>query len=215
MNPSSVTGIAGAWIGTLSVALLMLPVCAVTRAAVPAVVDGTSGWVQLLGDAPQRDDWNVIGDADWQWTDGAVAASVGDGFLVSKRQYRNFELRVEFRADPEANSGVFIRCQDPARVSPRTCYEINILDSRPREAYATASIVDVAVPAVALKTDGRWSTLLIRAEGDRLSVFLNEVLAVEARDARLAAGLLSLQHRGAGQVGFRRVLIRELPEAAP
>lgn len=215
MKPGSVLGIAGAWKGTLSVAVLMLTVCAMTRAEAPAGVSGSAGWVELLGDARRRDDWSVIGDADWQWTEGAVAASVGDGFLVSQRQYRNFELRVEFRADPEANSGIFIRCQDPARVSPRTCYEINILDSRPRDAYATASIVDVAVPAVALKTDGRWSTLRIRAEGDRLSVFLNEVLAVEARDARLATGLLSLQHRGSGQVEFRRVLIRELPEAAP
>jgi hypothetical protein len=196
-------------------ALLLLTGCRTPQGEDQGRGSEASGWVELLGDARRRDDWIVIGDADWQWSDGAVSASAGEGFLVSRREFRDFELRVEFRAEPEANSGVFIRCQDPARISPRTCYEINILDSRPRESYATASIVDVAIPEVAMMTDGQWSTLLIRASGPRLSVTLNGVKAVEAKDGRLAAGPLSLQHRGSGQVEFRRVLIRELPEGSP
>jgi len=41
-----------------------------------------------------------------------VQADLGSGFLVSKQEYGDFQLRAEFWVDATANSGVFIRATD-------------------------------------------------------------------------------------------------------
>ena len=43
-------------------------------------------------------------------------ADKGSGFLVSKEAYTDFQLRVEFWVDEDANSGIFIRCTIPDKI---------------------------------------------------------------------------------------------------
>jgi hypothetical protein len=66
-----------------------------------------------------------------------VQADKGSGFLVSKKSYTDFQIRAEFWADPAANSGIFIRCTDPQKISSKNSYEINIYDKRPDPDYGT------------------------------------------------------------------------------
>ena len=75
-----------------------------------------AGWVTLF-DGKNLDNWNQIGDANWKLADGVVVADKGNGFLVSKNTYTDFQLRAEFWVDDVANSGIFIRCTDPAKKS--------------------------------------------------------------------------------------------------
>src|SRR5262245_50483581 len=77
----------------------------------PAGSSGQSGWVTLL-DGTNLNNWNTIGDANWRIADGAAVADKGNGFLVSKNSYGDFQIRAEFWADDDANSGIFIRCSD-------------------------------------------------------------------------------------------------------
>ena len=74
-----------------------------------------AGWITLF-DGKNLDNWNKIGDANWRLEDGAVVADKGDGFLVSKNAYADFQLRAEFWVDDDANSGIFIRCTNPDKV---------------------------------------------------------------------------------------------------
>jgi hypothetical protein len=74
-----------------------------------------AGWITLF-DGKNLDSWNKIGDANWRLEDGVVVADKGDGFLVSKKDYTDFQLRAEFWVDADANSGIFIRC---TRVCPQ------------------------------------------------------------------------------------------------
>ena len=74
-----------------------------------------AGWVTLF-DGKNLDNWNQIGDANWKLEDGVVVADKGNGFLVSKNTYTDFQLRAEFWVDDDANSGIFIRCTDPNKV---------------------------------------------------------------------------------------------------
>ena len=51
---------------------------------------------------------------------GAIVAdkSPDNSYLVTKNSYRDFQIRAEFWADKNTNSGIFIRAQDPrARMS--------------------------------------------------------------------------------------------------
>ena len=151
--------------------------------------------------------WPRAGDANWrEAAGGAVQADGGSGFLVTPEAYEDFAISVEFWVTPDANSGVFVRCQDPASPGADTCYEINIFDQRPDQTYRTGGIVDVAAPSEVIYTGGRWNRFEISARGSALEVVLNDRPVVSARDERFRSGPIALQY-GGGTVLFRNVRI--------
>jgi hypothetical protein len=196
-----VIGLTGFWPSTAS--------SAPAKSASAKSAQANKGWVTLF-DGTSLDGWNPIGDANWKLADGVVQADKGNGFLVSKNSYGDFQIRAEFWDDDDANSGVFIRCSDPAKVTAVNAYEVNIFDKRPDPSYGTGAIVDVAKPSKMLKAGGHWNTYLITAQGGRFSAVLNGVRTVDrAQDSRHASGWIALQYAG-GVVKFRKVEIRPL-----
>src|SRR5262245_62403733 len=103
------------------------------------------GWTTLIDGTTGLDNWNRVGDANWRAEDGAIVADKGKGgFLVSKNSYKDFQIRTEFWADHTTNSGIFIRCADPNKITATNAYEVNIFDQRPDPSYGTGAIVNVA-----------------------------------------------------------------------
>ncbi len=177
--------------------------------AIPASVGAQSGgWVTLF-DGTNLNGWQIVGNANWRVADGAVTATSGSGFLVTPRPYGDFELSLEFWADEPANSGIFIRCANPAVIADRNCYEVNIYDTRPDQAYRTGGVVHFASPSARIDAGGRWNTYLIRAEGPRIVVTLNGTQVVDMTNTLFASGPIGLQY-AAGTVRFRNVRIRDL-----
>ena len=188
-------------------ASMTLGVVATLVAAAPATAQ-SDGWTTLF-DGTSLNGWEVLGNANWQVGDGAVSANSGSGFLLTPRPYANFELSLEVWVDQPANSGVFFRCANPAVIADRNCYEANIYDTRPDQAYRTGGIVHIASPTAQIDAGGRWNTYLIRAEGTRLVVTLNGTQVVDTTNNLFASGPIALQY-GAGTVRFRNVRIRDL-----
>ncbi len=171
-----------------------------------AFAQSAAGWTTLL-DGTNWNQFMPIGTANWRVVDGAVQSDSGMGFLVSKAPYSDFELRVEFWVSANANSGVFIRCQNPKEVGAASCYEVNAYDQRPDPLYRTGAIVDVAKPLAMINAGDRWNTFEISAKGPRLMVRLNGTLTVDVEDKKFARGPFALQG-SAGTVKFRSVQIR-------
>ena len=168
-----------------------------------------AGWVTLF-DGKNLDNWTPIGDANWKLEDGVVVADKGNGFLVSKNSYTDFQIRAEFWVDPDANSGIFIRATDPAKVTAANAYEVNIFDKRPDPSYGTGAIVNVAKPSTFLKAANQWNTYDITAKGPQFTVILNGTKTVDgAQDTKNPSGRIALQY-GAGVLKFRKVEIRQL-----
>jgi hypothetical protein len=171
------------------------------------------GWTTLF-DGTNLNGWNPIGDANWRLADGAVQADKGAGFLVSQASYADFQLRAEFWVDDDANSGIFVRCQNPREVGAANAYEVNIYDKRPDPAYRTGAIVDVARPMAQINAGGKWNTYEITMQGSHLTVTLNGTRTVDVNDTKHARGPVALQYgagaNGAGIVKFRKVEIRVL-----
>ena len=164
------------------------------------------GWTTLF-DGSSLDGWRVLGDANWELEDGAVQADSGAGFLVTEDSYADFELSLEFWVNEPANSGIFIRCADPASVTDRNSYEVNIYDTRADQTYRTGGIVHIASPTSVIDAGGRWNTYEITAHGPRLAVTLNGTRLVDVEDTQYAEGPIALQY-GAGIVKFRNVRIK-------
>jgi len=201
-----------AWAVSLAVCLVIV----LTGCAGSGPVSGGSGWETLIDGSSGRNNFNLVGPDVWT----TVAAEGGyiqgsrtgedRSYLVSENSYRDFEMRVEFWASDDANSGVFIRCDSPHEMTSRSCYEVNIFDQRPNPAYSTGGIVRVAETSTpAPKAGGKWNTMVITAQGDRLRVVLNGAQTVDVRDSTHADGVFSLQW-GKGVVRFRKVEIRSL-----
>ena len=145
--------------------------------------------------------------------DGAVVADKKEGkdpaYLVTKKSYKDFQIKAEFWADEEANSGIFIRCDVANKIDSKICYEVNIFDKRPDPTYGTAAIVDVAKVEPMPKAAGKWNTFDITAKGDQLIVIFNGQKTVDVRNAVHVAGPFALQY-GSGVIKFRKVQIKEL-----
>jgi hypothetical protein len=175
---------------------------------------GGSGWVTLF-DGKSLDRFERVGDANWRLEGGSVVADKGTGFLVTKEAYGDFEIRAEFWADADANSGIFIRCEDRVKLTAAACYEVNIFDKRPDPLYGTGAIVDVAKVSPMPKAGGKWNTYEITARGSRLTVKLNGVQTADAQDSKHARGPIGLQYapgavKDSGTIKFRKVEIRAL-----
>jgi hypothetical protein len=194
-------------LGASALLLLLLAACGGGGGGAANVDE--EGWQTLLNGS-DLSGWNVVGDANWRVEDRAARAdkSTAASFLVSTQSFDDFDLELEFWVDPEANSGVFLRCQDPGTITDTSCYEANIFDTRPDQTYRTGSIVNVAEPAEFVYTGGQWNRMKITADGQRLQVMLNDRAMVDTKDSRLSKGPIALQY-GAGTVMFRNVRIRE------
>ena len=185
----------------------------------------SDGWITLL-DSTNKGEWSEVGKANWDMKDGALVADKLDGkdlsYLVSKNSYKDFEIRAEFWVDDAANSGIFIRCTDPAKVGGVTAYEVNIWDQRPDPTYGTGAIVNVAKVSPMPKAAGKWNVYEITAKGSTFTVTLNGQKSVDgAQDSKFANGRIALQHglglkddkgvaNDRGVVKFRKVEIKPL-----
>ena len=151
----------------------------------------------------------MVGDANWTLADGAVQATQGKGgHLVTPNSYGDFQLTAEFWVSENANSGIFIRCQDPDDPGADSCYEVNVFDKRPGQEYATGGIVNTArVIGGPHQAAGKWNTLEIVAKGPQLTVMLNGMKTAEANDTKFGQGRVTLQY-GAGTVKFRKFEIQ-------
>jgi hypothetical protein len=171
---------------------------------------GQTGWITLF-DGSNLNNWDPIGNANWRLLEGGIVqADLGNGFLVSKQEFGDFELRAEFWVDATANSGVFIRASDPKQVTAANAYEVNIYDTRPDPSYGTGAIVNVAKVSSMPKAGNQWNTYDITAKGDQFTIVLNGAKTVDgAKDAKHPKGHIALQY-GQGIVRFRKVEIRPL-----
>jgi hypothetical protein len=193
---------------------LLLAACS----SMPAWVPG-SGWKTLIDGEKGMENFNRLGDANWRAEGGAIVADKArdNSYLVTKGSYKDFQIRVEFWADHNTNSGVFIRAQDPKKIGAVSAYEVNIYDQRPGPEYGTAAIVDFAkVPVPSpYKAGGKWNTFLITAKGSQLTVEFNGEKTVDIQNAKFPQGPFALQFGNHGKepgdvIKFRKVQIKPL-----
>ena len=177
---------------------------------------GGAGWVNLIDGDKGLDNFNRVGDANWRVEDGAIVADKGKGgYLVSKTSYANFEIRAEFWAGHDANSGIFMRCADANKITDRTCYEANIFDQRPDPTFGTGALQHLIKASPMIKAGGKWSTYVVTVKDTHIRIVLNGVETATGYDSQFASGPFALQfgNRGkepGGVIKFRKVQIKPL-----
>jgi len=189
-------------------------------------------WVDLFN-GTSLDGWSIRGGAaDFRIQEGQIVGTTkpntSNAFLVSNREYADFDLLLEFKVHPELNSGVQVRSAVDGGFDKRDGrligYQVEI---DPSDRSYTGGVYDEARrgwlyalidnPAArgALK-QGDWNRLRIRANGPRLQTWLNGVPASDLFDSADTSGRIALQVHGVGdradplEIRFRNIRIREL-----
>lgn len=187
--------------------------------------DPASGWVDLFN-GKDLTGWNTTGN--WVVENGEVTlyprpGETGwkryDAYLTSQKTYRNFVLEVDFKFEPEGNSGVFLRVGD-LKDHVTSGMEIQILDTHDLEKpghHDCGGIIRTSPPFVnAVKPAGEWNRYQIILKDSVLVAFLNGQL-IQALDItttpsknRPMAGYISFQDE-AKVVSYKNIRIKELP----
>ena len=186
-----------------------------TALALQAGAAPTGGWIRLF-DGATLDGWVPRDGADVRWRveDGLLTAGPDSprGYLVTTREFDDFQLRLEFWVNDGANSGVFLRV--PGRDVPidqRTAVEVNVSDTH--KTWPTGSINEVARVPVTPASINRWNRYEITADGPHIVVTLNGAITVDVQDPRHTRGPIGVQYccRAGNIVRFRNIEIRPLP----
>jgi hypothetical protein len=176
--------------------------------------------------------WKVFGGKIEVWgaEDGLLfVKGSGGGWLMTEKEYGDFELRLEYKLPKKGNSGVALRA--PLKGNPAyQGMEIQLLDDPWYKAnykglkntQLTGSIYDVVPPSKeAIKPAGEWNAMRIVAKGRHVTVEVNGTKIVDAdlgayKDRAKAhpgllrdKGHLGLQSHD-GRVEFRNLYVKPL-----
>ncbi len=194
-------------------------------------------WIPLF-DGVSLAGWRAAEHAEtWRVEQGALVAQGPRSHLfyagpVGNSDFRNFELVAEFKTGNQANSGIYFHTEYQESGWPDKGYEVQINNTYPgegeyRELKKTGSLYAIRNIYHSGTTDESWTALRVRVVGQRIRVWVNEILTVdyvqpenpqrtaEWAGKKLSHGTLALQaHDPGSAVAFRTLQIRLLPDDA-
>lgn len=141
-----------------------------------------AGW-QLLFDGSSLEQWRSYQEDElaegWQIENGCLARVGWAGDIITRRQFGDFELSLEWRISPGGNSGIFVRGDESGPSIHHSGIEMQILDNaahsdgeisshRAGEYYdMMAAPFDTTVPPLT------WQHARILARGSYFEFWLN------------------------------------------
>ena len=165
--------------------------------------------------------WNETMRAHWT-ANGEELVNDGQGaYATTEKDYGNFELLVEYRTVPKADSGIYLRGVPQVQIwdyTEQAKFSLGA-DKGSGGLWNNSAGAPGKDPLVlADKPFGEWNKLRIVMVGSRVSVWLNDAIVVEHaimenyydRTTPVPArGPIQLQTHG-GEIRWRNIFIREI-----
>ena len=113
--------------------------------------------------------------------DGSLYAKHGARDIVTRKKYRDFDLRMEWKLSKGANSGIMYRVAQRGNHPHSTGPEYQIIDDQRVHMSSTASLYGLVKPNPEAKINpaGEWNSSRIVFQDNNVKHYLNGVLAVE------------------------------------
>jgi hypothetical protein len=183
-----------------------------------------AGWKGLVADPPARAKMTpqelkrsqAAADSDmrkhWRAADGVLFFDGGGHNLCTARDYGDFELFVDWKIEPEGDSGIYLRGSPQVQIwDPERWPEgSGGLYNNQKGPHKPLRRADHPV--------GEWNTFHIRMADERVTVYLNNVLVVddvvlenywERENPIYGSGQIELQAHST-PLYFRQIFMREL-----
>lgn len=154
--------------------------------------------------------------AHWYVTEGVLRTDGTGTRLVSEKNYRDFELTIDWKAPAGSSGGIYVRSrpkvaiEDPAMTETGSGGLINNKEHPNR-------------PAVKADQDAdEWNTFRIRVVGNKVTVHLNDQLVVDdlvmenaADSSRKLPVTGKIELEAKGPIEFRNIEIHPVESASP
>jgi Domain of Unknown Function (DUF1080). len=198
-----------------------------------------AGW-RLLFDGSNLNAWRGYKEANvpsgWHVANGALTKERPVEDIVSKEEFGDFELQIDWKISEAGNSGIFYRGSEEFEKIYWTGPEYQLLDdvkaadNKTRLTCAGAAYGLYPSPPGHLNPVGQWNTTRIVAKGAHVEHWLNGYKLLEyelwspdweakvkaskfaewPKYGRLRSGHLALQGDHNGSLSFRNIKIRSL-----
>jgi hypothetical protein len=224
--------------------IVTVPVCLVLLAGAARAADVAP---TKLSEQEKQDGWVLLFDGTslenfrgykkdnvpdgWKIVDGVLTRVGGGGDIITREQYGNFELSLEYKISEGGNSGIMYRVQETDGPSYHTGPEVQIQDNvaghDPQKSGWLYQLYPAQVDAT--KPAGQWNTIRILLTPDKCEHTMNGVKYCEyvigsddwnakvaaskfskwAGFGKAARGHICLQDHG-NEVAYRNIKIRPL-----
>ena len=167
------------------------------------------------------DGWIQHGEEKWYVENGELVCESGPkaeyGYLSTNRDYKDFELSLEFLQEADGNSGVFVRSTfDGTKVSgwQVEVAPMGLHTGGVYESYGRGWLIKPDPEKEKVLKEGEWNTLKIRLVDGSITSWLNGTQMIHLEDQTLAKGegAIALQiHDGGGiKVRWRNIQLVSL-----
>jgi hypothetical protein len=202
-------------------ALLAASILVVVAAAAQQAPPGAQ-WVSLFN-GKDLQGWIKIGNEKWVIEDGTIygeGITEKYGYLMTEKDYKNFDLSLRFKCEADGNSGVYLHTRfKPGTVDVSDGYQVEI--DRVLNHHTGGLYGDnrgwMVWPAPENETVLRpydWNDMMIRVLDNRTMVRLNGVEVVDFTNPspKSTTGGIALQlHSGGqGKMRFKDIYVRDL-----
>jgi hypothetical protein len=181
-------------------------------------------WMALAPDAFKKKHDTSLEDIRKHWTaQNGELVNDGNGlYLTTEKNFRDFELLVDYKTVPLADSGIYLKGIPQVQIWDSTEQaKFNLgADKGSGGLWNNSAGAPGKDPLVlADKPFGEWNHFRVRQLGSRTTVWLNEQLVVDnaimenyfdRKQPIPPAGPLQLQTHG-GEIRWRDIFVREIP----
>lgn len=172
-------------------------------------------WVELF-DGETLDGWYTKGgDASYRIEDGAIVGSTvfdtqnTSTFLITEKEYDDFILELDYKVDPNMNSGIQIRSNSLEHYMDGRVHGYQIEIDPSERAWSSGiydssrrgwlfPLTDNPEARDAFKQN-EWNNVRVEAIGDTIKTWINGVPAAHLIDDKTNKGFIALQVHGIGE----------------
>ncbi|NBR84744.1 MAG: DUF1080 domain-containing protein [Verrucomicrobia bacterium] len=192
-----------------------------------SAADKSDGWISLF-DGKSLAGWkaNEVPDT-FKVVDGELVVKGPRAHLfyvgeVQGAKFKNFELKLDIKTFPKANSGVYFHTEFQGPGWPAKGYEVQVNNTH-GDPKKTAGLYNVKDNFEAPAKDGEWFTMHIKVEGKHVVTSVNGKVIVDyteeenpprkANPGRLiGSGTFALQgHDPGSEVHYKNIFVKPLP----
>jgi hypothetical protein len=196
------------------------------------IFDGKTlaGWKGCPGRAPSEwksptpEDvakWTADRDAHWSVSDAAIVNDGSGVYLTTEKSYGDFELLLQYKTVPKADSGIYLRGTPQVQIWDTTNADVIPLGANKGSGGLWNNSPGAAgkdPKELADNPFGDWNQFRIRLIGERCSVWLNGKHVVDnapmenywdRKQALFATGPIQLQTHG-GEIQWRNIYLKEI-----
>lgn len=165
--------------------------------------------------------WKIYGTEKWYVDKGELVCESGPdkqyGYFATEKEYKDFELTLEFKQESNGNSGVFFHSQIEgttvsgwqAEVAPLNNHSGGIYES-----YGRGWLIQPTTEKEKALKEGEWNKMKIVVKGNVVTTWLNDEEMISLTDEKIGSrtGKIALQiHDGGGvKVRWKNIFITEL-----